>query len=278
MCITVQRADLSKTILLAHALEDGRNIVGYQNRAKNRSRVPNAMLLPFPSLTPMTRKNCFDLSSQPKLFHDYAELVQPEQTRSRGLSKGTNFLDIPRAEVFDSGSYTVVLAQDARAIPAAIEQVPANKRPALHPELFDAYAQWYPGWSIALCCWDGEIEAEPLLWWYDPLPAYREHHFLPGLDGHDGTVPDPARKSVAVDHTIVVGAPVFRAAAPNARHILKGVGDELRGVLPENVYGGVLQQQMRNGDWKLPKEGWSRWSALDRLQEPREKPPGFGAT
>lgn len=275
MCVTLGPAHLSKTVLLAHALPDGRNVIGYQNHANNRQRGPNAMVLPFPSEHPMTRENCIDLSAHPKLFREYAEIVRPRERSSR-MTKGARFLSAP--EVFDSGSYTVVLAANAREIPSVLDAVPENKRPQLHPELFDAYAHWYPGWTVALCCWGGEIEAEPMLWWYEPTAPYRDAHFLPGLDGHDGRVPDPARKSVAVDHTIVVGAPQTTRGRPNAEGLLDGVRSDLRALLPDHVYGGVIERQMQNGDWVLPKTGWHYGNAMERVTMPREKPPGFGTT
>jgi hypothetical protein len=271
MCCTLEPARLSSTYLLAHTLPDGRNVIGYQNRATNQSRTPNAMILPFPSSRPMTRENCIDMSGCPKLFHDYGELLKP---RSRGgdMMKGSRLL-LERAEVFDSGSYTVVLAADARAIPEALSQVPESKRPRLHPEMFEAFNVYYPGWSVALCCWNGEIEAEPMLWWYEPIAEFRDKHFLPGLDGHDGRIPDPAR-NVAVDHTLIVGAP-SNTARNNASALLERVSPEIRSFLPEHVWGGELKQMMLNGDWALPKQGWTYDNMVERLRKPREKPPGF---
>jgi hypothetical protein len=268
MCCTLQPANLTDTILLAHSLPDGRNVIGYQNKARSLSARPNAMILPFPSATPMSRQNCLDVSKYPWLLKRYAELVRP---RERGeQSKGMRPRMLGSVEVFNSGSYTVVLASDARAIPDALEQVPEDKRPRLHPEIFDAYAAWYPGWPIALCCWNGRIEAEPLLWWYEPLPKFREHHFLPGLDAHDGRVPDPAQH-VNVDHTIAVGDTLSN----RSEHFLDEVDPVMRTFLPNAVYGGSIQRLTPNGDWVLPKLGWTHANAGGRLYAPREKPPGF---
>lgn len=275
MCITVGAAELEKTILLAHSVEQEGctlNVLGYQNVAKNRDRGPNAMVLPFPAARPMSQENCIDLTGHADLFKRYAELVRPVQ-RGRALTKG-GFLN--HVEVFDSGSYTVVLASDAKDIPSALERVREGRRPRPHPELFHAYDLWYPGWPVALCCWEGHIEAEPLLWWYEPLPEYREQHFLPGLDGHDGRVPDPARKSVPVDHVIVVGSETTGSLGPTATRVRDSVPESIRPFLPDHVYGGALHRQMKNGDWSLPKTGWTRHNASDRIAGPRVAPPGFG--
>ncbi len=274
MCITIGPARLEKTILLANSVElDGRtiNVIGYQNVATNQDHGPNAMVLPFPAATPMTQANCIDVSGHPDLLKRYAALVPREQTRS--MSRGLTLSAKSAAEVFDSGSYTVVLASDATAIPEAIDRVPAHRRPRLHPELFDAYGLWYPGWSVALCCWDGTIEAEPLLWWYEPLPEFVHRHFLPGLDGHDGRVPDPSG-GADVDHVIVVGSHE-RDHLPLAREILDSVPSSIGRFLPVNVRGGRIHRRMANGDWVLPKKGWTYGNAHELVNTTRSLPPGF---
>lgn len=263
MCVSIGPADFSDTIILAHFLEDGRNVLGYQNCAENKSKGPNAMILPIPSRDPMTSANCVDMSKYPGLFRMYVNLIKP---RSRGMMKSLGIQTLGAIEVFDSGSYTVVLAADARDIPSVLEQVPENKRPNLHPEMFEAYARWYPGWPVALCCWDGEIEAEPLLWWYNPLPDFEKNHFLPGLDSHTGKVPDPAIK-VDVDHALIIGV----HAMSNVGTILDGVSPKVRELLPQHVYGTTLSTSLPNGDWvipKLPPGSGIKWAE-------RQKPPGF---
>jgi hypothetical protein len=277
MCLTLRPSELSNTILLAHSLEvDGVtiNVLGYQNKAKNRSRGPNAMILPIPSLERMGPENCIDTTKAPKFLDEYSRLFLPVGTRGmRSLSKGVYRSEV---QVFESGSYTVVLAANASDIPSALDRVPENKRPAPHPEIFDAYQMWYPGWSVALCCWDGEIEAEPLLWWYRPLPEFRDRHFLPGLDGHDGKVPDPSRKSVPIDHTVVLGCERHNGVQANASRIVREVPADIARWLPEHVCGERFEkQQAANGDWVIEKAGLNFESAKNRLHQPRAKPPGF---
>jgi hypothetical protein len=46
------------------------------------------------------------------------------------------------------------------------------------------------------------IDAEPLLWWYEPKDP--SHLFMPALDAHDGLPPEPG-SDVDVDHVLVVG-------------------------------------------------------------------------
>ena len=70
----------------------------------------------------------------------------------------------------DSGIYTVVLASDAAVIPRALDQVPRSKRPAPNEKLFSWRSRQFPGWPVALCCFDNRDvrHATPMLWWYRP--------------------------------------------------------------------------------------------------------------
>jgi hypothetical protein len=140
----------------------------------------------------------------------------------------------------------VILAQDPRDIPSALNQVPRSTRPTLNPALFDAYARWYPNWTIALCCFNNRRArlANPLLWWYKPM--YPDRLFLPAVDCHTGDVPD-LDSPVAVDHVIAVGSyrmpggrPVFyrdtvpNTVAPYLRPAL--IGERLAGAMPNGDF------------------------------------------
>src|SRR5205823_2395778 len=103
-----------------------------------------------------------------RILQDYSRaLFPPVVMQPAGLSRSKGMPLEPEVEVFDSGIYTVVLARDARAIPGALSQVPAAKQPVLNPELFQAYARWYPDWTFALCCFSNRqaARATPMLWW-----------------------------------------------------------------------------------------------------------------
>lgn len=166
----------------------------------------NAMILPFPCVPrTMSRQNVLDTESCPHILKDMAKAVKPMPT-ARSLGFASQSYGAAPVEIFEAaGIYTVVLAQDARDIPAALGQVPEEKRPKPNPELFEAYAKWYPDWTIALCCFNNEDlkEARPLLWWYQPLNP--EKLFLPAVDCHTGKVPKLEAK-VMVDHTLAVGS------------------------------------------------------------------------
>lgn len=230
MCLSLHRARLTNTILYAaETHHDGRilHVLGYQNRAENQSKGPNAMLLPIPSDADMGPDNMLDTTAAKYILKDYVTSLRATYDgmkgfgggrRSRGLSRGA-------VQVFEKGSYTVALAEDAADLPAALERIPENKRPAANDAIFEAYASLYPGWKMALCAWDGTVDAEPLLWQYEPKDL--EHLFMPALDAHDGN-PPKLGSDVTVDHTLIVGSVV----APPARY---AVEVRFRDPIPEHL-------------------------------------------
>jgi hypothetical protein len=148
------------------------------------------------------------------------------------------------ADVFEVGSYTVVLAHDIKAVPDALQLVPSQKRPRITQPFLDVYKTFYPDWPIAICCWNGSIAPEPLLWWY--IPSDHDTIFAPALDAHDGHAPDP-RVQVRVDHYLCFGSTTgarvqYRGAA---------IPDEIRGLLPERIKGRRFDRPMINGDFRV---------------------------
>jgi hypothetical protein len=269
MCVTLSRASLKNTILYAAEARVKDKLVhtlGYQNRAQNLTSGPNAMILPFPASAPMGPDNVLDTSSCTRILKDMSLAIR-EPSFDRGMTKGLR-LGSARGtlQVFEAGAYTVVLAEDATDIPSALNQVPAHKRPALNSEIFDAYAKWYPNWSIALCCFSGKegLEAEPMLWWYEPKDPHS--FFAPALDGHDGRVPD-LKSYVEVDHTVIFGSclePVGREVDYRDRDISMRV----RPFLASKVVGREIKTRMPNGDFVIPV------SELKKPSYNRAVPPG----
>jgi hypothetical protein len=252
MCCSVSpniEVRFSDTILYAAEVTDPRggvvHVLGYQNRAQNnvnrlsaapknllaklkglfiptnKENTGNAMILPFPAVPgTMSRENVLDTENCPDVLKDIAEAVKPV-TENLFLSQSASFGPSRAVQIFEAaGIYTVVLADDARAIPEALDRVPKEKRPALNPELFEAYAEWYPDWTIALCCFNNEEaqEALPMLWWYEPM--FPEQLFLPALDCHTGDVPD-LTTNVAVDHTLAVGSALAEISVPADLSVIK---------------------------------------------------------
>ena len=162
MCITTHPADLSNTKIYAGEARLGEtyvHVMAYRNTAATEG--PNAMILPIPAARMLGPANVIDTRE----FAGFLDaMLAEDRDYVRGIGDG-----VPESpQVFDVGSYTVVLAQRPQAIARAIEGVPANKRPSLNPALLQAFDDLYPGWPLAVCCWDGAIEAEPMLWWYEP--------------------------------------------------------------------------------------------------------------
>jgi hypothetical protein len=265
MCCSLRPAKLTNTVLYAaDALHDGRrvHVMGYQNRAENLSKGPNAMLLPIPSSAPMGPDNMLDTTMAENILKDYARAVRPPV--SRGAFGGAAPHTLAAVQVFDKGSFSVVLADRASDIPSAIGRIPANKRPELNADIFAAYDWLYPGWKMALCAWDGTLEAEPLLWWYEPLDPTRL--FLPALDAHDGKPPSLSA-DVAVDHSVVVGS----VTSPGGAQVLfrDTIPAHLKPFLATKVHGREFNgTSMKNGDFTCSI------GSLGAANIHRELPPG----
>jgi hypothetical protein len=286
MCVTMARAALSDTILYAAEVrpeEFGRKVVhvlGYQNTVENRAEGGNAMILPFPARPrTMSQANVVPTEQCPNILRDMATAVRG---RYRSLGRHSESPDSASVEVFDTGIYTVVLASDARAIPTALGQVPYEKRPPLSPALFDAYAAWYPGWTIALCCFNNResARATPLLWWYEPL--YRDRLFAPALDCHTGDVPD-LDALVTVNHTVAWGSDRMRQEGPTQETVRYQdvVPTAVKPYLTRQVIGRVYAGKMPNGDFVFPvrqvrKGGYERVPEhrVEPFEPSRLKPPG----
>jgi len=266
MCITFREAELSNTKLYAGEARRGDahvHVIAYQNKAATRG--PNAMILPLPAAVMPGPENVVDTRGFKRFLDDIHRATERH-----------DFLDLraaPGAQVFDVGSYTVVLTASPLAVPEALASVPASKRPAVNALVLDAFEKLYPGWPLAVCCWDGSFEAEPLLWWYEPRMP--DQLFAPALDAHDGQ-PPRADAEVRVDHHVAFGSTLHptgdevhyrddvhvRDARPApswlAPHESASREDSppprpaaSTGLLPPRVRGTRLTGSMPNGDFWL---------------------------
>lgn len=271
MCCTLEPAELSNTILYAgEATREGRyvHVLGYQNRAKNLSEGPNAMILPIPASAAMGPSNVIDTSGCKKILSDLSMYALPgKMTKGSFRGLGGDDDDHDSLEVFDSGQYTIVMSTDATAIPGALERVPVNKRPRMNDAIFEAYAKWYPSWSIALCCFEAksEVEPEPMIWWYEP--RNRDFLFAPGLDGHDGQLPRIG-SSVKVSADLIVGSQI----SPSGLRVRYSdtLSPELRALLPTLAFGQEFRTKMPNGDYVFPVGSLKK----QRMSVRRLPPPG----
>ncbi|XXX72128.1 hypothetical protein WMF30_31230 [Sorangium sp. So ce134] len=248
MCCTFSPARLSRTLLYAgEARWNGLyvHVLAYQNTASSAG--PNAMILPIPA-SRLGSDNAVDT----RLFRTFLEDIREATRRPmpRTLSIEPPELPDARPVVFDVGSYTVVLADSPRSVVAALDQVPENKRPAINDRMLRAFEEYYPGWPVAVCCWNGNLQPEPLLWWYEP--RFPERLFAPALDAHDGNPPD-RQATVDVDHYLAIGS-VLRPEGRPVRY--RDDPGPFRPLLPPSVHGTVVQSRMSNGDF------WSRCEML----------------
>jgi hypothetical protein len=262
MCVSAASARFSGTLGFAGTHGD-RHLLGYQNTFVNKGRGGNAMLLHIPARSGTLRgADLLDTTACPHILKDMAMAVNPAPPRSRGLD-----LLGPQShavEIVEMGVYHIVLAHDATDIPAALERVPADKRPTLRPELFTFYRDEFPGWPVLCCCFanrDAE-EAQPILLQYTPRDPDRL--FIPALDAHTGAPPKPGAR-VDVDHVVIFATdrrPADDYSKPPAS-ARAGSGDgfqpinyrdplspALAALLPQDAIGGTLRDlKMPNGDF-----------------------------
>lgn len=267
MCMTSRPAQLARTKLYAGEAElEGKyvHVLAYQNKATTRG--PNAMLLPIPAAVTPTAANVVDTRRFPTFLDEIHMATQLHSMReARSMSRAM----VPKVQVFHVGSYTVVLAERPRLVAQALGSVPENKRPEVGNRILDAISEQYPGWPLAVCCWDGTIEAEPLLWWYEPrMPRWL---FAPALDAHDGEPPDPSAE-VRVDHHIAFGSTLdpFGDPVPYSDAVPEG----WHALLPSRVRGTRLRGTMPNGDFWRSTKTYSG-PALRCAPPGREAPQGF---
>jgi hypothetical protein len=163
---------------------------------------------------------------------------------------GTGTATMSHAEVFQHDIYTVVLAQDASHMPAALARVEPRKRADLDPGLTAFYADLLPGHPIALCCFDNADarQAKPLLLWYQPLDDDRL--ILPAIDSHTGTIPD-LNAHVHTDHWILLGTDDADDdwGQPVSYH--KQTRRKLLDFLPPRVMGTHVTGPLPNGDFAI---------------------------
>ena len=258
MCVSTGPAEFSQTILtIAKAIHPQSyrpvHVLGYQNTA--RSLLPfggNAMLLHFPSRG-MSRHNVIETKAFPNCLKDQVEAVRP-QSRAKANFDLFGAVAAGPVEIFDSGIYTVVLAQNPEDIPRVLHRVPAEKRPNLNEQLFAWYGARFPNWSFALCCFNNSdaVDADPMLWWYDPN-LHREQFMLPSIDCHTGAVPDLDR-AVEVDHWVILGDRERRS--PYMQEVkyseARAMSKLARALLPKWVIGRKFVGTLPNTDFIFP--------------------------
>jgi hypothetical protein len=249
MCCTFTESKMSNTrIYVGEAQKQGKlvHVLAYQNTAI--SNKPNAMVLPFPTNVKMGQENVIDTRKFKNFLQDIGEASR-RHTKSAGMrrmmlgSRGNDHDSF--AEVFDSGSYTIVLATNVWQIPEALSRVAVEKRPNVTSDFLIGYNELYPEQPIAVCCWNGAIEAEPLMWWYEPRNS--ESLFIPTMDAHSGKAPKVGER-VDTDHIISVGSTTGNMGHKVTYSQGRFIPSEVRELLPSLVYGNKLPGRLENDD------------------------------
>lgn len=212
----------------------------------------NAMILPIPD--DVASIEVIDTTTCPSFLKDIRSALTP---RSRGgllgadsVRRGSKSVEV---RIINFDVYTIVIAKNAGAMRKALasDAVPADRRPALNADMIKAYTKWYPGWAIAVCCFNNADakEAKPLLFSYEPSKqANPDDFFVPTLDAHDGKVPNLTAR-VDVDHTVFVATKDMDSnRATTVYYRDSGVAPGIAELLPKAVMGKVLRGDMINGD------------------------------
>lgn len=274
MCISTGAADFSGTIVYCGRREHPEHglihVLGYQNTAANLADGPNAMVRHLPAAGRLTERHFLSAGRSGDVLRRMADAVQSATVRDAGIAwMGA---EAETVRIFEHDVYTILLADDPTAVPAALGRVPAHRRPRLDPELLRFYAELFPGHTFAICCFDNADaqRAKPLLLWYPPLDPDRLT--VPALDCHTGGAPD-LDAVVPVDHWVLFssdqapdgwGVPVEYPA--DMRHRLLTF---LPGAVMGRKYGDGLA--LPNGDFSLGHQDLLAGD-LDRVERLR---PGW---
>ena len=198
MCVTINKAELSKTKILSIPVGNGNHFIAYSNSVKNLSGKANAMILAIPG---KTKPEWFYDTTKYKNFLDDI-ISHCDYTKhylgiqSKGLSRG-----MLSFENFQVGQYNVGLTDSFQGVldfikSKAVETVVVNK------SLIEFYERHYKDWSFAVCLFDNNttIDAQPIAFEY--TPSNPDSIYFPTMDAHTGDAPD-LKAFVDVDHTFI---------------------------------------------------------------------------
>lgn len=274
MCCSMERAHFEQTIVFIgekqHPVHGLVHVLGYQNTAVNLSEIPNAMLLHIPAGEVMLEENFIDMSGCRQALRDMVRVLEPPRPDFRGnpdrMLIGAK-AEPPAVRVFEHDIYTVVLSERPSLIPGALARVPEDKRPNANPPLFDFYEREFPGWTVAVCCFNNREarQAAPLMMWYRPMNEVELH--WPTLDSHSGGVPD-IRGNVSVDHWLITGSDNFEGGKGVAVDYSGGCGSDPRSFLPTRVIGTRINRNMSNGDFVIDTEAVAKGNIGAMVRQP----------
>ncbi|MGW3339650.1 hypothetical protein ACWDCL_19480 [Streptomyces sp. NPDC001009] len=272
MCISTSAAEFSGTIVYCgrqhHPVHGLVHVLGYENTAVNLAEGPNAMLLHVPTRQ-LTPRHFLSAGRSGDVLRNMVAAVETAADSADGMEWMS--AEPEPVQVFDHDVYTVLLAHDPTAIPAALGQVPPQRRPDLDPDLLRFYADHFPDHAIAVCCFDNADaqRAKPLLLWYPPLDPDRLT--APALDAHTGKAPD-LDAVVPVDHWVLFSTDEAPTDWGTAIDHPEDMRHRLRAFLPDTVVGRHYGegQALPNGDFTITHRDLLTGD-LDRIE--RTRPP-----
>lgn len=238
----------------------------YQNTTVNFHSGPNAMLLHIDAAVPMGPENFIETTNHKHLLNDMVASLMPSPSRSKSVSPAFFY----SLQVFDVGIYTVVLAPNAAMIPDALHRVPVDRRPALNLPLFEYYGQAFPGYTVALCCFNSNDESEPMMFWWEPRNP--EIFRAPALDEHTGAIPEYG-ELVEVDHWLLASSYKMSGGNRVRYRDEQEIPQAMRKLLPNKVIGKHYKGYMPNGDFGLERNDILAGNMPSRPQ--RLMPPGL---
>lgn len=265
MCITISKAELTKTKVYAGISNIDKkevHVLCYSNEV--RSKVPNAMILPIPTKE-LGKENFIDTRQFSEFLNDIARQSFIITDGDRDF--GDNLLSDRRSRginVFESGSYTCIVADQASDISSVLSSLPENKRPEIKQELLDFFSENYPSdkWKFLCCCWEGNLSPEPIMIYY--VPSEPSLVYLPMLDSHDGT--KPKESIVKTDHTIMFGFHSFDEEKQKNNNINLShfnLPKVVKTLLPTKSIGKNMPRVKNNGDLFILSEELKNISHVD---------------
>jgi hypothetical protein len=265
MCVTSARAHLSNTKILSVKLGE-KHLLAYGNAAQNFSGRPNSMILPVPGT--MTKEDFHDTTPYGTWLTKMADVFTPRSRTlggdslrgaSKGIERGRSverfkvgmyevFLAHPEVDRPMSGKTRIVdrmVGKLGHPVQEALKALPERRRPLVQTDLLEFFDQRYRGWSLVVCVFEGEqaIDAQPIMFTYKPLPAWKDKLFFPAVDSHSGHAPI-LDEEVDVDHFLFTetknGVLIDDFKFINMPPILRG-----------RKFAGaqIAHTELPNGDW-----------------------------
>jgi len=249
MCVSARPAEFAATSLYLgkkmHPQHGEVFVFGYQNTAHNLSHGPNAMLIHLPTHH-FSQENLLDTHRARTIFQNMRASVRDYDTlrSSRGPSAKSSY------QIVHHSIYTIIIAQDATAIPEAMMHVEPRKRVSVSGSLIEFYARHYSKHLMTLWCFDNQEAqtASATFLWYTSF--HPDFFMLPAVDAHTGNAPD-LQKQVLVDHWVFLGSDEKIPHWDTFTYDTAMRGDVLE-YLPRYVTGKRFGGYMNNGDFVAP--------------------------